>query len=133
MIIWGGEHVPGYLGDGAAYDPELDSWQPISSAGAPRARNFHAATWTGQTMIVMAGHDDSGYFRDGGLFDPLTDTWGALTIPAPEGFIPSNQIAWTGNEVLIWGGTSSGSWGGLFDLPHEGVATNGATAAHGFC
>lgn len=115
MIVWGGEGEPGYWADGAAYEPETDTWSPISSSGAPAARNFHSAVWTGREMIVMGGHDASGPFRNGGRYDPATDRWAAIEIPAPAGFIAPNQAAWTGSKVLIWSWAGPAGWGGLFE------------------
>ena len=57
MIVWGGVFQDGniYLGDGGAYDPETDTWAPISGAGAPSPRARHTALWTGNLMLVWGG------------------------------------------------------------------------------
>jgi N-acetylneuraminic acid mutarotase len=46
---------PGYLADGAAYDPATQTWSPISATAAPSARQASTAVWTGNSMIVMGG------------------------------------------------------------------------------
>ncbi len=58
MIVWGGLSASGGvdLGDGGAYDPSVDSWSAVGSAGQPpEARQEHTAVWTGSEMIVWGG------------------------------------------------------------------------------
>ncbi len=79
MIVWGGADPGGY-GDGAIYDPSIDSWQPMTAQGAPSGRSGHTAVWTGSKMIVWGGGSNTG-----GIYDPATDSWTltATRRPAP--------------------------------------------------
>ena len=55
MIIWGGYYFDGAaheLNTGGGYDPNTDSWTPISTTNVPTARDSHRAVWTGNKMIV---------------------------------------------------------------------------------
>ena len=106
MIVWGGNYVDPYrpnsgfiFNDGGRYNPETDTWTPISGTGAAPGRYSHTAIWTGTEMILWGGHalhDTTDYY--------LSDTW-AYT-PQP----PILSIAQTGmgNRVVSWQYPSSG-------------------------
>jgi hypothetical protein len=119
VVIWGGAYVNGEgesktkisLGDGAHYDPEMDSWTPMPSAGAPSQRAAFAHVWTGKEMLLWGGgHLGGAYYNDGCRYDPEQKQWSSLPqtgeIPkARDGF----AYTWTGKKMLIWGGSSGGS------------------------
>jgi hypothetical protein len=108
MIVWGGtpgnDNVP--VADGAAFDPETDSWRLIAAAPlVPRAR--HSAVWTGSEMIVWGGSagpegPSNGALADGAVYDPAADTWRAIA-DAPAARL-SHSAVWTGSEMVVWGG-----------------------------
>gem|GEM_PF-4852694 len=84
------------------------SWIPLSRRGAPGAREWHTAVWTGTEMIVWGGRIGDGSstitFADGGRYDPATDTWSAL----PAAPIESRYLhtaVWTGTKMIVWGGS----------------------------
>ena len=57
--------------DGARYNPSANSWTGESTAGAPAARDAHAAMWAGGEMIVMGGFGGTGsYFNDTFSYNP---------------------------------------------------------------
>jgi N-acetylneuraminic acid mutarotase len=67
MLVWGGvndANVSGtgdrsrYLGSGAFYDPETDSWTPTPSANAPSPRLISAAIWSGDAVLIFGGYDN---------------------------------------------------------------------------
>lgn len=76
---------------GAAYDPDLDAWSPLSITNAPDSREFHTAVWTGREMIVWGGRRRNGwsdsYLSTGGRYVPSTDRW--TPIAAPSGVAPT--------------------------------------------
>jgi N-acetylneuraminic acid mutarotase len=81
-----------------------DTWTATSTIGAPVARVFHTAVWTGSEMIVWGGVDFSGYLNTGGRYNPTTDSWTATsTASAPAGR-EIHTAVWTGSEMIIWGG-----------------------------
>lgn len=127
MIVWGGEYDSlRYLGDGSAYDPLLDEWQPLPAANAPEPRAWHAAVWDGESMLVWGGLRDGGSCEPmaGGRYDPITETWR----PISNAGAPSTCIqtaVWTRREMVIWSGNQGGRYDPLADrwMP---VATAGA-------
>jgi N-acetylneuraminic acid mutarotase len=117
MIVWGGAAREGdaqtaYFEDGARYNPETDSWKPISTQGAPKGRILTKAVWTGQELFLWGGVNaaqapgvaDSGrYVGSGGCYNPATDTWSDMA----ENGAPSPRLTsgvWTGLGLLTFGG-----------------------------
>lgn len=123
MIVWGGtdDYFANYrLNDGGIYDPETNSWIPVSSIQAPAGRALHTALWTGSKMIIWGGEQDP-YTRlgDGGLFDPATNSWTSISmINAPSGRFYHTAV-WAENQMLIWGGRGNTS-----DFMRDGKAYN---------
>jgi hypothetical protein len=138
MIVWGGQGrrengVPVALGDGARYDPAMDTWTPVADAPLDGRLN-HVAVWTGEEMIVWGGqgafgplHDSGGgpslegvgAYGDGARYDPSTDAW---TMVATDGApIPRAHAGavWTGEEMIVWGGA-------YYEFPTEGTLPDGA-------
>ncbi|MDI6787877.1 MAG: fibronectin type III domain-containing protein [Planctomycetota bacterium] len=138
MIIWGGDrirrNVTGEitrtkLNTGGIYDPVGDTWSPYhpnlnSGFGAPSARRYHSAVWTGGVMLVWGG-DGGG--NSGGMYSPTTDYW--ITEPIAIQNAPSARYGhttiWTGagsepwlNKMIVWGGTDGEAYfntGGIYD------------------
>lgn len=111
MIVWGGRRDwaggGARINTGGLYHPESDTWEATSLTGAPSARAYHTAVWTGSEMIVWGGEDGnngSNPFGDGARYDPSTDTWTPMSMvnaPSPR----SRHVAvWTGSEMIVWGG-----------------------------
>jgi N-acetylneuraminic acid mutarotase len=78
MIVWEGNVArmgpPVVVATGAAYSPVTNTWRPVTTAGAPRARSGHSAVWTGAEMIVWGG-TPTGFANDtllytGGRYRP---------------------------------------------------------------
>jgi N-acetylneuraminic acid mutarotase len=102
MIVWGG-YDGGYLNTGGRYDPAGNNWMAASATGAPAARLYHTAVWTGGEMVVWGGYDDT-YLNDGGRYDPAGNSWTPVTTagaPAARGI---HTAVWTGSEMIVWGG-----------------------------
>lgn len=98
-----------FVGDGAAFDPNTNTWTPISSVNAPLARGMHSAVWTGSKMVVWGGgglHPSFGLssLKSGGIYDPATDSWATMSsVGAPAGRIGHASV-WTGSRMLIFSG-----------------------------
>src|SRR5262245_711997 len=63
MIVWGGRSsfaAADHKNDGGLYNPETDTWRPMSQVNAPTPRSQMAAVWTGQELIVWGGMGDGG-------------------------------------------------------------------------
>jgi N-acetylneuraminic acid mutarotase len=117
MIVWGG-HFDGekfaWHRGGGRYDPNTDSWRPLSYAGAPENAPGYSAVWLGDRLFVWGG-GRTNYFGwsptgpTGGLYDPITDTWAPVsTKDAPHPMLMGNSAVWDGSEVLIFGGYEYG-------------------------
>ena len=117
MIVWGGSaRDPGdsadYFESGARYNPETDTWKPISSVGAPKGRVSATAVWTGTEMVFWGGvnnaqandeGDPGRYVATGARYNPATDTWTEITTagaPSPR----LTSVVWTGDGLLAFGG-----------------------------
>jgi N-acetylneuraminic acid mutarotase len=121
MLVWGGttrevDTQGVYFENGARYNPETDTWRPLSTIGAPMGRVVGTAFWTGKEMIVwggvndaqarkgLAGFDPNRYVGTGARYNPATDTWTEITLTGA----PSSRVAasgvWTGGGLLLFGG-----------------------------
>lgn len=107
----------------------------IERNGAPEARAYHSAAWTGETgdtrtanrMVIWGGCslgdnavvDCGKFFGDGALYDVRNQSW--ETIPGQTGDSPSprayHQSAWIDisekglvkNSLIVWGGCGDNS------------------------
>ena len=110
MIVWGGYYYligDHFLNDGGRYNPVLDQWTPVATAGAPTRRQYHASVWTGSEMIVWGGYYNDGRDQDatdGGRYNPLTDTWTATATTGAPSARTHFSATWTGKRMLIWCG-----------------------------
>jgi N-acetylneuraminic acid mutarotase len=110
MIVWGGyfrlqlfpsgRWVTNYIFTGARYAPLTDSWTPLSTTGAPAARVWPVAAWTGREMLVWGGTNYDGKLRSGGRYTPDTDTWQLMATNGPACAAPGDQAFWDGYNVL---------------------------------
>jgi N-acetylneuraminic acid mutarotase len=117
MLIWGGVGGIGTVpvNTGARFNVSSNRWFPLSTVGAPRARGFHTAVWTGAEMIIYGGYDITNLFAPNflssmGRYNPVTDTWSTNIVSFGTGRASATAI-WTGTEMITWGGYSSA---GLF-------------------
>jgi hypothetical protein len=70
MLVWGGFNEQDYTNQGYRYDPANDSWQYITTVGAPTPRAFSGAVWTGQSLMIWGGSGGLVQFGDGALWSP---------------------------------------------------------------
>ena len=117
MVVWGGYNVyMGQLyGDGARWDAASDSWQPVATAGAPNARCYHTAVWSGTEVIVWGGLNYPTYDLSGGRYDPATDSWTPTSVVDAPSLRWFHAAVWTGTEMIVQGGTPDVVAGGRYD------------------
>lgn len=118
MIIWGGfSGFPLFqaLSDGAKYDPQTNTWAPITGVAQPSARTNHTAVWTGTEMIVWGGFSclacANAQLDTGARYHPATNTWTATATggaPAPRAY---HTAVWTGTRMIVWGGNNDAAPG----------------------
>jgi N-acetylneuraminic acid mutarotase len=116
MIVWGGDDsvdpgTPDRLNDGGQYDPVGDTWTATTTAGAPSARAYHTAVWTGSRMIVWGGNSNTGNLNDGGQYDPVGNTWTATTTTGAPSPRSGHTAVWTGTRMIVWGSQQPSSFG----------------------
>lgn len=107
FLIWGGSdgRQEQFFDDGAAYDPDSNSWRLIPQAPIePRAP---LSVWTGQELIVWgtAVRADERP-RDGAAYDPQTDSW--RKIPDSPIELTDGTAVWTGEEMIVFGAALHG-------------------------
>jgi hypothetical protein len=119
MLVWGGFEVvtsngtPTFVafGDGGAYDPATDTWSPLAETGAPEARFWHTAAWTGTRMVIWGGtRVDGTKLASGGLYDPATGTWQATAVCGAAAADTNVPGVWTGKELLLLGSAAAGAY-----------------------
>ncbi|HXC24839.1 MAG TPA: hypothetical protein VNU46_02910 [Gemmatimonadaceae bacterium] len=71
MLVWGGYDETSYSNRGYGYNPTIDSWQYITTIGAPEPRVGAGGVWTGKAFAVFGGTDELP-FDDGALWYPDT-------------------------------------------------------------
>ncbi|BAO45597.1 Kelch repeat-containing protein [Thiolapillus brandeum] len=137
MLVWGGEeNCSGrYSNTGGRYNPATDSWQQMSTVGAPVERSRHTVVWTGHEMIVWGGYNGSSV-NTGGRYDPSADQWFPVSLVGAPSARREHTAVWTGKEMIIWGGReyTRTNTGGRYDpVTDSWTATNllGATARTG--
>jgi hypothetical protein len=134
MIIWGGTELATDVTDtGGIYDPATDTWKAMSTIGAPSARDWHTAVWTGSKMIVWGGGAGGyGYVNTGGIYDPVTDTWTATSLTNPPSARDRHTAVWTGSKMIVWGGEDSWATfntGGVYDPATDAWTATSTTNA----
>ncbi len=122
MLVWGGARGCGssysVLNTGGRYNPETNSWAPISTTDAPPARANAEAVWTGRSMVVWGGDEDSWAMNTGGIYDPVLGLWSPTSsVNAPSRRYDHTAV-WTGSFMIVWGGAGAISTGGCYALGH---------------
>jgi hypothetical protein len=104
FLVWGGgiagrDWPPEPVAEGAAYNPEADTWRTIPPA--PVASDpFPRAVWTGEEMIVLWQEWTPG--ESAGLaYDVANSSWREL--PDPQVRLGDIEGIWTGEEVVVLG------------------------------
>jgi hypothetical protein len=138
MIVWGSDPGPyGAPGEGGRYNPQTDSWRPVTTNGAPVSRSYFTGVWTGSELIVWGGQGNDGTLQNtGGRYNPSNDTWRPTsTVGAPEPRLIHTAV-WTGAEMIVWGGSGQSlahfNNGGRYNPANDTwtpTSTSGAPAA----
>jgi N-acetylneuraminic acid mutarotase len=115
--VWTGAEML-FLGNratqGFRYDPTTDTWDTMTTVGAPLGVNDFTAIWTGTEMITWGGCNGTHEFCTtsmGGRYNPATDTWlltNTANSPNPR---RKHGAVWTGSEMIVWGGCTESSSG----------------------
>jgi hypothetical protein len=121
MLVWAGYNLFDWLKDGATFNPAAagGAWlAPMSTTGAPSAREGATAVWTSSRLLVWGGWTGGPYEDSGGLFDPAAGASGAWIATSKSG-APSPRMeqvgVWTGSDLVVWGGCGSDSCAQVLD------------------
>src|ERR1019366_5625152 len=79
------------------------------TSGAPAARRYHTAVWTGSEMLVWGGSTTTTYYADGGRFNPLGNSWTPLPTTGATTARYNHAAVWTGSDMIVWGGYNGSS------------------------
>jgi hypothetical protein len=107
LLVWGGTdgRRDRLFGDGAAYDPESDSWRRLPDA--PIGARAPLSVWTGDELLVWGTavrvHPRP---RDGAAYDPQTNAWRPIA-EAPIELTDATAV-WTGREMIVFGAALHG-------------------------
>ena len=110
MVVWGGtQYFAGsHLNTGGRYNPATDTWRPTSTAGAPEARIYNSAVWTGDELIVWGGwvysNEGSRFLDTGGRYNPSSDVWSPTSTAGAPQARSHHRAVWTGSQMIVWGG-----------------------------
>ncbi len=107
VVVWGGagsETAPAYFYDGAAWDPETDTWTPYEQFAGALASTT-AAVWTGDEAVLVGVNARPNELlpSDTYAFDPATGEWRALD-PYPhaeDAPVESRKAFFTDHGVLV--------------------------------
>jgi hypothetical protein len=114
LVVWTGRELIGWGGgccgdasaEGAAYDPNANTWRKLARSPLPVSQTPVGA-WTGRELIVLvSGRDHEGKIEGNhsAAYSPATDTWRRIASPPALRAI----AVWDGHEVLLVGGTDEG-------------------------
>jgi N-acetylneuraminic acid mutarotase len=124
--------APVYFGTTCPVD---DTWAPTSVTGAPSARVFHTAVWTGAEMIVWGGYFYDGtdnVLNTGDRYDPATDSWSPTSTTGAPTERALHTAEWTGSRMVVWGGADLTRYldtGGRYDPTTDSWAATSMTGA----
>ncbi len=112
MLIWGGYGCAdppactysSPLNTGGDYHPSGNWWGSIDTTGAPTARAYHTAVWTGTNMIIWGGYTGSGDTDTGSRWDPTNWGWTVMDTTGAPTAREGHTAIWTGTEMIVWGG-----------------------------
>ncbi len=113
LIVWGGSDpldVSSAYDTGAVYDVADNSWTTTTTTGAPSARSYHSAVWTGAKMVILGGCTGASCatkLNDGFEYNPVTNAWVATTTTSLPVVSSSQTAVWTGSQMLVWGGATT--------------------------
>ena len=94
MIVWGGlRNDVVWHDDGAAYNPETDTWRMLAESPISDSRRS-CPIWTGEEIVLISSEGTFGY-------DPDSDAWREIAGPASGSGSCSDQVAIDG-AVYVW-------------------------------
>ena len=126
MVIWGGffgtQGATTNITGGAMYDPQTDTWSPVSNQGAPGHRKHTTMAGAADGKVYVVGGCCNPQFQkwnDAWRLDPIANTWTKLPAPSLVSNADRNAFSFAvGSKFLLWGGSIGLGWptdGEMFD------------------
>ncbi len=128
IVVWTGREAIGWGGgccgdarsNGAAFDPETDTYRKLPRS--PLAPSQHPlGAWTGRELVLLV----SGFAPDGkpysarlaraAAYDPRTNSWRRLAPLPVAGMRFGGTAVWDGRELLVTGAGAKAQSGYAFD------------------
>jgi hypothetical protein len=94
MIVWGGRWGTNEYCNGMRYDPETNTWAPVSPVVL--CLSGHHAVWGAGRMIVWSPQGGGRYDPVGNLWEPMSED--GMTMRS------SHSVVWADSFMIVWGG-----------------------------
>jgi len=110
VVVWGGGDLAGNAdySSGSRYDPSSDSWQTMTTTGAPVGRRGAYGFWTGSRVLFYGGVDRNGNASNAvNLYDPVNDAWSTIGTSSAPNPRTEPTVGWSGSQLLLYGGRVS--------------------------
>jgi hypothetical protein len=114
VVVWGGGDAAATtdLATGSRYDPTTNSWQAMTTLGAPVGRRGAYGFWTGSRVLFYGGADRFGNPSGAlNLYDPVNDRWYAASTNSQPAARIDSTVGWSGSLLLVFGGRSGNNGG----------------------
>jgi hypothetical protein len=116
FVVWGGDARTDGRGpaltDGAAYDPNSDTWRSLPPAPV-KVRSPRSA-WTGSELLIWSSAENG----PGIAYEPSSDTWRTIAAP-PVALSEIDEPLWTGSFVVAFAPQGGGQPVGIEYDPRE--------------
>jgi hypothetical protein len=129
MLVFAGSvsaSGPSYRTDGAAYNPDTDSWRLLPAPERPPGAHYiRSEIWTGNEMVASSHLQEKIRWV---AYDPRAASWRALPAVLPPIKNFALEALWTGSELIAWGPLYSciyGDCGGGI-IGHAGIRLRAA-------
>jgi len=106
MAVWGGAVGAGSVqgsNSGALYNPQADTWRPISTNCTLSPRIIPSAVQAGSELIVWGGQSATKMLLTGARYDPATNSWRQMSVTGAPSPRAGHSAVWTGTAMLVWG------------------------------
>ncbi|HKY41172.1 MAG TPA: kelch repeat-containing protein [Polyangiaceae bacterium] len=134
VVVWAGGDV-GSTADystGSRYDPATDTWQAITSFGAPPSRRAPHGFWTGSRVMFYGGLNSQGVPLGAlYLYDPVNDVWSSTTSNDRPSALLDRTVGWSGSLLTVYGGRQQGGSGDNKTYTYELATDDWANVADG--
>jgi hypothetical protein len=112
VVVWGGGDMTGNqdYADGGRWNPTTNSWQPITTNGAPSPRRASIGQFVGSRVLFWGGFQKSGTPEGNAyLYDPVADAWTQTPAVNQPPKLLDAATGWSGTDFYVYGGQPDGT------------------------